>query len=166
MSGNDLRKIEKLRRKIDRVDQKVLKVFQKRFAIVDEIGKLKAKQGLAARQKRRSQEIVTRLAKMAHEMGLNPVLIKSVYDLIFKEAVRLQTTASPVKRVGAKRRAQRTAVTRSKAPGRHLNKRVKKGQRRTGPKTGRKGRETTSMREDETRQDGVRREKSILNRGQ
>jgi len=88
--SQDSRTLLKLRREIDRLDRALLKTLQRRFDVIKRIGEEKAHQGLPAYQKKRSDEILRNLARKGGEMDLNPSLIRSVYELIFVEAVKCQ----------------------------------------------------------------------------
>lgn len=101
VEDQDSRVLSKLRREIDRLDRKLLKTLRRRFDVIRRIGKEKAHQGLPAYQKKRSDEILHHLAREGEEMGLSPSLIRSVYELIFIEAVKCQKKI--IKAHGSKR---------------------------------------------------------------
>jgi monofunctional chorismate mutase len=71
--------IEVLRKKIDKIDNRILKLIEERVEIAKEIGRLKKRAGLSLHDRKREAEILKRIEK------------KSKYPVakIWKEIMRL-----------------------------------------------------------------------------
>ncbi len=82
--------IEKLRRKIDKIDRKIILQLAKRMQLVACIAKYKKFRGMAIKQQKREHEIISATCKLAGKSGLNPVLVKGIFKLIFRESYALQ----------------------------------------------------------------------------
>ena len=80
-------KLEKLRKKIDKTDKKLLKMIEARFKITNKIGEYKMKNNIPVQNKKREQEIIRERQK---ETGLDKSFIKNFYSLLFKESRRMQ----------------------------------------------------------------------------
>ena len=75
-------KLEKWRKKIDFVDEKILALLAKRMSIVSKIGKLKKKQKVSALDKSRWEQVLKSSLKKGETLGLSKDLIKALFSLI------------------------------------------------------------------------------------
>jgi len=80
-------RINKLRKKIDKLDRELLTILDKRMAVSVEVGKYKAKNKVAIRDRKRESNIIR--AKM-DSSDLNKSFVKKLFKLVFKESRRLQ----------------------------------------------------------------------------
>lgn len=79
------RDINKLRKKIDRIDKQLMKKLDYRFQIVKQIGDIKKEKNLLITDSSREQQILDKAEQFATENE-----IKNIYGNIFKEAKNLQ----------------------------------------------------------------------------
>jgi chorismate mutase len=79
--------LEKLRKSIDKIDRKILKLMEDRFKVTNKIGKYKKKHNIPIQNKKREQEIIRERQK---ESKLDKNFIRNFYFLLFKESRRQQ----------------------------------------------------------------------------
>jgi chorismate mutase len=82
--------LKRLRKKIDQADKDLIKAFSMRFDAVEKIGKLKKKQKLPVVQKARWKELITDRVKRAKRLGVSEAFIKTVFNAVHAEAIRIQ----------------------------------------------------------------------------
>ena len=71
--------IPKLRKKVDEIDDQILKALCERVKICKAIGDAKKKQGMPIRDTSRENEVYTRIKEKSAQFQLNPVQIELVY---------------------------------------------------------------------------------------
>ena len=86
-----IREISVLRRRIDRADLALLKAFSERFSAVEKLGRIKKKLKLPAKQKARWKEVMKDRLRRGARLGVAGPFINSIYKIIHKEAIRIQT---------------------------------------------------------------------------
>ncbi len=74
-----MEKILPLRRKIDEIDEQILRFLKERVEICKSIGKTKRKHGIPIRDYQREDELYTNVVRKASELGLNPHEVRAVY---------------------------------------------------------------------------------------
>ncbi|MDP1884321.1 MAG: chorismate mutase [Candidatus Moranbacteria bacterium] len=79
--------LAKLRGKIDKLDARIFKLLEERFAVVEKVGKYKAQNGLPVRNAKREKEII---AKNLENSGLDGKFIRSFYKIIFNQSYRIE----------------------------------------------------------------------------
>jgi len=79
--------LSELRKKIDQVDVKIVKLLENRFNLVKEIRKIKKYGGLPLEDKKREKEIIERLTSSGN---LDQRLVEEIYQAIFKYAKNAQ----------------------------------------------------------------------------
>jgi chorismate mutase len=80
--------ITRLRRSIDAIDRKIIHLINARFAVIDRIGRLKAKSGFPVKDSMRMKEVMdTRLAAAA-ACGLPRALVKKIYNEIIAYSMK------------------------------------------------------------------------------
>ena len=77
--------IKKLRKKIDRVDQNLLKILAKRFKITQKIGIYKKKKKFTVLDKRREKGIFRKRKILAKKLNLDSLLVEKIFKLIIKK---------------------------------------------------------------------------------
>jgi chorismate mutase-like protein len=82
--------LKKLRSKIDKIDDQLIKLLAKRKVLVKTIGQLKREQGLPIFNKNREAEINKKLARDAQKFGLRLIFLKKIWLLIMREAKLVQ----------------------------------------------------------------------------
>ncbi|MBI2611834.1 chorismate mutase [Candidatus Gottesmanbacteria bacterium] len=80
-----------LRQKIDREDQKILHILKNRMDLAMEIGMLKNKLNLPVENIDREKEVINKLKKRAKKMGLRSRFITHLFGTILKESKRIQS---------------------------------------------------------------------------
>jgi chorismate mutase len=83
--------LSQLRSKINRIDSDLVTALAARMDIVREIGDLKRKNGLPARDNARWQEVVARAKKEAEGKGISSALIEDVFEAIHSAALEIET---------------------------------------------------------------------------
>ncbi len=82
MSPGELETIEALRARLDALDRALLETLAGRLEISDRIGALKARAGLAVLQPERERELLAQRHQQALELGLDPVRVRALYELL------------------------------------------------------------------------------------
>ncbi len=78
--------LTKVRKEIDKLDQKLLKLFKKRIKLVERVGIIKKKYGLPIFNKARELEIGKKLDKFAKKHGLRKTFLQKVWKAMIDEA--------------------------------------------------------------------------------
>jgi 4-amino-4-deoxychorismate mutase len=78
------------RRRIDTIDDRLLAVLGERFAVIREVAAYKAPRGIPAVIPERVAEVRERCAGEAPRHGLDPDVVRRLYDLLIGEACRLE----------------------------------------------------------------------------
>jgi len=79
-----------LRKDIDELDKQLFKILKRRLKVVEKIWILKKEHNIAPLDEKRWQEIVDNARAKALEEKLNPDLIEDIWNLIHKEALRIE----------------------------------------------------------------------------
>lgn len=79
-----------LRRQIDRTDDELMALIQRRMEIAREIGLVKKSRGMTIVQPGRYDSLMTRRVAEAESHGLSPEFVKGLLSLIHEESVRQQ----------------------------------------------------------------------------
>ncbi len=83
-------KLLKMRKEIDKLDAKLIKILAQRMSYIPEVAEYKKKHELKRRQKEREKEIFENLESKAAEMDLNPEMLKDLFKRIIKESHRIE----------------------------------------------------------------------------
>ncbi len=83
-------KIEKLRKRIDRTDALILKLFKTRLELATAIAEEKKLHHLPLYQKGRWKKVLKDRRIIARNLGLDRIFIQRFMDLIHEESLRLQ----------------------------------------------------------------------------
>ena len=76
-----------LRKKINRFDNQLIKILEKRFKVCEKIGKYKLKNKILILDKKREKEIIKNSCK---KTNLSQDFIKKLFNLVLKESKKLQ----------------------------------------------------------------------------
>lgn len=82
--------LETLRKKIDKIDNRILSLIAQRFRLVKKIKTVKQKLKKPIIDMQREKEILKRLEQKSEELNLSVNLIRKLYKLIFDESKNLQ----------------------------------------------------------------------------
>jgi chorismate mutase len=80
-------KLTLLRKKIDQIDDRLIKLLAQRMRVVEKIGEWKKQKGLPLLDKKRWREVLGSKVNKAKKLDLNPALVKKIYNLIHKFAL-------------------------------------------------------------------------------
>lgn len=80
----------KIRKEIDKLDMKFIKILARRMSYVSEVAMYKKNNNEKRRQKNREKEIFENLEKKAAELNLNPELLRDLFKRIIKESHRIE----------------------------------------------------------------------------
>jgi len=78
--------IEKLRKKVDIVDGKLVYLLAERFKITREILSLKKEKGLGLKDKVREEDILKSVAKLSKKNEVDPGAVVDIFKSILKES--------------------------------------------------------------------------------
>jgi chorismate mutase len=82
--------LDKLREKIDKLDNQILDILKERMKISEAIGRYKFENNITILQTRRYDEILTKRRAKAEEKGLNPDFVINVFESIHEESIHIQ----------------------------------------------------------------------------
>ena len=85
-----MEKILSLRRKIDEIDEQILRFLKERVGVCRSVGKTKREHGIPVRDYEREDELYANVMRMASELGLNPQRVKAVYREIIAMSIDAQ----------------------------------------------------------------------------
>ncbi|TQV79741.1 chorismate mutase [Denitrobaculum tricleocarpae] len=78
------------RRRIDELDDRIVRLFAERYGIIEEVAVIKAEHGIPSVLADRVTEVIERNAKYAEELGLDPDLVRRIYTLMVDEACAME----------------------------------------------------------------------------
>lgn len=85
-----MKKIKCLRKKIDCVDKRILKLLAKRFVLTDKIGVIKKLEKIGIEDKIREAEILEKFEKLSQKFNLDKNFTTNLLQLILQESKRRQ----------------------------------------------------------------------------
>ncbi len=85
-----MEQIKPFRDQIDALDDQIIDLLAQRMDIVRQIGIIKAKENIAAIQPDRVVEVRERNAQRGTLKGINPGLVRKIYNAIFDEAHEIE----------------------------------------------------------------------------
>ena len=85
-----MERLAHLRKQIDRVDEQILTLLRERVSISEEIGKVKAENGLPIRDEQREREVLDRVASEAEVKGIDPEIARRIFREIIELSVEAQ----------------------------------------------------------------------------
>lgn len=78
------------RAEIDQLDDQIIRLLGRRFAIAREVGAFKGRTGQPVRQHTRIREVLDRCAAAGAAQDLDPNFVAKLYDLIIEEMCRVE----------------------------------------------------------------------------
>ncbi len=85
--------LHRLRKQIDQIDNQLVILLAQRIKVVKKIGEWKKKKGLPPLDKKRWRQILASKMTQAKKLGLNPNLIKKIYQTIHNFALKIEAKA-------------------------------------------------------------------------
>lgn len=83
-------KLDKLRKKIDQVDRKIIDLVGQRLAVVKKISEIKKKDKIPVTDKKRETEVMAKIRSYSASNNISVQLAESIFRLIIKENKRVQ----------------------------------------------------------------------------
>jgi chorismate mutase len=84
------KKLNALRKKLDKIDSKIISNFSERMKIVKKIGLLKIKNNIEICQPTREKALIVSRKQMAKKFDLSDELIEGIFSKTLKESVKVQ----------------------------------------------------------------------------
>ena len=78
------------RRRIDELDDEIMRLLAERFAVVRQVAQVKRREGIPAVLPDRVEEVKARAARNADPIGLDPSFARRLYAIIIDEACALE----------------------------------------------------------------------------
>jgi chorismate mutase len=86
-----LNKLEELRHEIDKIDDDLVDKLAQRMNVAAKIGQYKKQNQVTILQMERWKKILRRVEKSSLSLGMNTAFVRSLYNLIHEESIRIQT---------------------------------------------------------------------------
>ena len=83
--------LAELREQIDKLDDKILNIFEKRMKVVEEIGRHKKENNLTILQTKRWDDLLNKRIKLGSRKGLSEEFISKIFRSIHQESINHQT---------------------------------------------------------------------------
>jgi chorismate mutase len=85
-----LEDIKQLRKRIDEVDEQILRSLSKRTEICKSIGLVKKKHGIPIQDLPRESDVYVHIKKKAADLGLDPAQVETIYRQIVNMCISIQ----------------------------------------------------------------------------
>lgn len=82
--------LTQFREELNKIDSQLISLISDRFKIIHSVGIYKKENGIAVMQSDRVEEVKNRCVKIGSQFNLNEDFINHLYDLIIKEACRIE----------------------------------------------------------------------------
>ena len=82
--------LKPFRDEIDMLDREIISLLGRRFEIVDQVGKTKAKHKLSQIQPERMQEVLDIVGNLATQNNLAPEFVQNIYKMMIEHAHSLE----------------------------------------------------------------------------
>ena len=88
MTDTTQAELEEIRASIDNIDAALIHLLAERFKATQQVGVLKAEQGMPPADPGREERQITRLRGLAADAGLDPVFAEKFLNFIIAEVIR------------------------------------------------------------------------------
>lgn len=85
-----MNELEDLREYIDELDDDILELLSQRFDLVKRVKAVKTEKGIGTLQQDRFDDILDRLIKESVEKGLDPEMVKHIWEIIHTYSLKEQ----------------------------------------------------------------------------
>jgi chorismate mutase len=92
--------LRRLRKELDKVDERMVSILSKRMLIVHKIACIKAEDGLRIKDKTREKDVLARVEKLAHLNYLSSSYVKKLFSIILLESFQEQKKMVQKKKAG------------------------------------------------------------------
>jgi chorismate mutase len=89
-----MEKISPLRKRIDKIDEQILRFLKERIDICENIGTIKREHELPVKDPNRENEQYMCIMELASKLGLDPQEVRAVYQEIIAMSIRAQERES------------------------------------------------------------------------
>jgi chorismate mutase len=83
-------KLDKLRKKIDIIDKKIISLIGQRLNVAKEIKEIKKKEKIPVTNRNREIEVMKNVNSVSASFNINEQLTEKIFRLIIKESKRIQ----------------------------------------------------------------------------
>ena len=90
MRNQLLQKLNDYRKEIDKIDEQMLQLLEKRLTIVKQIANLKDQQNLPIKDTKRESTILDNVAAKAEKLGLDPELAKRFFRSLIELSIEVE----------------------------------------------------------------------------
>jgi len=80
----------RLRKQIDRIDNKIIRLLSKRLAIVNKVGECKKANNVKPLDNKRWKRVIDARKKIAYRNGINQQLVVDIWERIHEEALIME----------------------------------------------------------------------------
>ncbi len=77
--------LKKLRKQIDKTDERILRLLVKRYKITKKVGLYKKEHNINPTDKKRDIEVYSQRKTLAKKLNLNPELIEKIFRMIIED---------------------------------------------------------------------------------
>ena len=88
-----MKEISALRKKIDEIDENIIRFLKARIEVCKQIGAIKRKHRIPIKNSQREREVYHNVSGKASEFGLNPQAVEAIYTQIVDMSLHSQETA-------------------------------------------------------------------------
>lgn len=85
-----MKELDKLRQKIDLIDEQIVNLFAERMQCVSKIGEIKKHNNLNVVNLNRWQQVIQNITQQSQQKSLNVEFMQHIYELIHQEAIRIE----------------------------------------------------------------------------
>lgn len=82
--------MKKFRKKINKIDKKIIRLLAERIWLMKPIAEYKLKNNLEIHQPEREKKIINEQKKLAKEFNINPEFIEKIFKLTIEECTHIQ----------------------------------------------------------------------------
>lgn len=85
-----INQLDGFRKQIDKIDDQIVNLLAKRMHVVKKVGVFKKQQNIPPLDANRWQQVLNSKMEEAKSLGLNPEMIKEIYEIIHKFALKIE----------------------------------------------------------------------------
>ncbi len=82
--------LNEIRSEIDRIDSEIIKLIEKRLALMPAVAEYKSKNSLPIRQPQRETAIIENRMATAEKLDINPDVVRKIFTLLMDESSDIQ----------------------------------------------------------------------------
>lgn len=78
--------LNELRKEVEKLDKEIIDILARRFHLTGEIGKIKEEKGMAVEDEEREEELLAIYEDLSLQKGLEPDVVKRIFEKLFEES--------------------------------------------------------------------------------